>query len=139
MIIYTHSLNQITPDQLHGFFVGWPNPPSPQTHLRILQNSSEILLAIDDETGNVVGFITAISDNVLAAFIPNLEVLPAYKGQGIGTELVQRMLAKLENLYAVDLICDEDVQPFYERLGMQRYSGMVLRNFKRQSGDDVNS
>jgi hypothetical protein len=45
------------------------------------------------------------------------------------------MLAKLENLYSVDLMCDEDVQPFYERLGLQRYSGMVLRNFKRQNGE----
>jgi ribosomal protein S18 acetylase RimI-like enzyme len=135
MIIYTDSLDQITPDRLHGFFAGWPNPPSPATHLRILQGSAEIELAIDDETGVVVGYITAISDGVLAAFIPNLEVLPGYKGRGIGTELVQRMLAKLDHLYSIDLMCDQDVQPFYERLGMQRYTGMIRRNHKHQNGE----
>ncbi len=135
MIIYTDSLEQITPGQLHGFFVGWPNPPSPATHRRILQGSTEIVLAIDDQTGKVVGFITAISDGVLAAFIPNLEVLPTYQGQGIGTKLVQRMLNKLDHLYAIDLMCDADIQPFYERLGMQRAAGMIWRNYDRQHGE----
>ncbi len=111
--------------------MGWGNPPSPETHLRILQGSYRFVLAIDDETGNVVSFISAISDGVLAAFIPNLEVLPAYKGNGIDSELVRRMLDSLKHLYSIDLICDEDVQPFYERLGMWRYSGMVYRNYDR--------
>ncbi|MFN8374716.1 MAG: GNAT family N-acetyltransferase [Anaerolineae bacterium] len=134
MITYTDSLEHITPDQLQGFFVGWPNPPSPETHLRLLQGSYRVVLALDDESGNVVGFINAISDGVLAAFIPLLEVLPAYKGRGIGSELTRRLLDGLRHLYSIDLICDEDVQPFYERLGMQRYSGMVYRNYDRQSG-----
>jgi hypothetical protein len=34
----------------------------------------------------------------------------------------------------IDLICDADVQPFYARLGMQPYTGMILRNYDRQSG-----
>ena len=34
----------------------------------------------------------------------------------------------------IDLICDADVQPFYERLGMTRYSAMIIRNYDRQSG-----
>jgi ribosomal protein S18 acetylase RimI-like enzyme len=134
MITYTNSLDNITPKKLHGFFVGWGNPPSPDVHLRILQGSYRVVWAIDDESGNVVGFISAISDGVLAAFIPNLEVLPAYKGKGIGTELVKRMLDSLKHLYSIDLMCDEDVQPFYERVGLRRYSGMIHRNFDRQSG-----
>ncbi len=133
MVTYTDSIADITPAQLQGFFVGWPNPPAPATHLRILAGSYAMVLA-RDESGAVVGFITAISDGVSCAYIPHLEVLPAYQGQGIGSELVRRMLARLRQLYMVDLICDEDVQPFYERLGLRRYTGMVLRNYDRQSG-----
>ena len=133
MITYTDSIADVTPAQLQGFFVGWPNPPTPATHLRILAGSYAAVLARDD-SGAVVGFITAISDGVSAAYIPHLEVLPVYRGQGIGSELVRRMLARLRQLYMVDLICDEDVQPFYERLGLRRYTGMVLRNYDRQSG-----
>ncbi len=132
-IIYTDTLDNLTADHLRGgFFVGWPNPPTPETHLRLLRGSDHIVLARDG--GPVVGCITAISDGVLAAYIPHLEVLPAYKGQGIGSELVRRMLDKLRDLYMIDLICDTDVQPFYARLGMRPYTGMIYRNYDRQSG-----
>lgn len=132
MIAYMDSLEGITAEQLTGFFVGWPNPPSPEAHLRMLQGSYRVWLALDGE--RVVGFVTAISDGVLSAFIPAIEVLPAYQGRGIGSELMQRMLDSLSHLYSIDLICDEDVRPFYERMGMRPYSGMIHRNYDNQSG-----
>lgn len=134
MITYTDSLDGITADKLNGFFVGWPNPPKPDAHLRILQGSSHVVLALDDQTDQVIGFMTAISDGVSAAYIPHLEVLPAYQKQGIGSALVTRMLARLRHLYMIDLICDPDLQPFYERFGMRSYTGMLYRNYDRQSG-----
>jgi ribosomal protein S18 acetylase RimI-like enzyme len=135
MIRYIDSLEGITADRLAGgFFDGWPNPPSAETHLRMLRGSDHVWLAIDDESGAVVGFINAVSDGVLAAYIPLLEVLPDYQGRGIGSELTRRMLATLSHLYMVDVLCDEDVQPFYERLGMRRATGMFARNYAAQSG-----
>ena len=134
-ISYRDSADGLTEDHLQGtFFVGWPNPPSPATHLRILQGSDHVMVAIDDTTGMVVGFVSAVADGVLAAFIPNLEVDPAYQRRGIGTELMRRMLSQLNHLYSIDLSCDEDLQPYYERLGMRRATGMLVRNFERQSG-----
>ncbi len=132
MITYTDSLNGITPEQLQGFFIGWPNPPTPETHLRILTGSSHILLAMDGQ--RVVGFITAVSDGISAAYIPHLEVLPDYQGKGIGTEIARRMIAKLNDFYMIDLMCDSGLQPFYQRLGMRPYTGMMIRNYNRQSG-----
>jgi ribosomal protein S18 acetylase RimI-like enzyme len=134
MISHTDSLARISAGNLGGFFVGWPNPPSPETHLKLLRNSDHVVLALDEETGNAVGFITAISDGVLSAYIPLLEVLPAYRGKGIGQELIRRMLAKLSGLYMVDLICDPEAQPLYERLGMKKATGMMLRNYENQIG-----
>lgn len=133
-IRYQHNLEGVSAEQLHGFFVGWPNPPSPVTHWRLLQGGQQFVLALDEATGQVIGFITAISDGVLSAYIPHLEVLPAHQGRGIGSELVQQMLDQLRELYMVDLICDPELQPCYERQGMRPWSGMVLRNYDRQSG-----
>ena len=135
-IHYTDSLVGITAGKLQGFFVGWPNPPSAETHLALLEHSDEIVLAVDGESGRVVGFITAHTDKILTAYIPLLEVLPAYQGQGIGSELVRRMLVSLDHLYAIDLMCDLEVQPFYERLGMRPAAGMMIRNYEKQSGAD---
>ncbi|MBN1873740.1 MAG: GNAT family N-acetyltransferase [Anaerolineae bacterium] len=133
---YLNSTEGITPDHLHGFFVNWPNPPTPGTHLRLLRNSDVVVLAVDTSTGQVVGFITAITDGVLAAYIPFLEVLPAYQHQGIGQTLVRRMLERLQDLYMIDLLCDADVQSFYEQFGMYPAGGMCLRNYARQSGQE---
>jgi ribosomal protein S18 acetylase RimI-like enzyme len=138
-IRYSATTEGITPEHLDGFFEGWPNPPSPETHLCILEQSDQIGLAIDDcaDAGigeAVVGFITAISDGVLTAHIPLLKVRPEYRGLGIGSELVRRMLVQLGDLYAIDLICDADVQPFYARLGMRPAQAMMVRNYARQSG-----
>ncbi len=138
MIVYADTAEDLTPQQLTGFFVGWPHPPAPDTFLRLLDQSAEVVLAPDDATGQVVGFITAISDGVLSAYIPLLEVLPTYQGQGIGSELVRRMLAQLAQLaqlYMVDLLCDPELQPFYQRLGMRPATGMLLRYYDRQARD----
>lgn len=133
-IRYTDSLSGITPEQLRGFFVGWPNPPSPETHLRILQRSAFVWLAVEETSGRVIGFVNAISDGLHTAFIPNLEVLPEYQGRGIGTGLMQRMIATCRHLYALDLVCDAALRPFYERLGMRAVTGMALRHYDRQAG-----
>jgi len=134
MISYSISAENLEPRQLRGFFVGWPNPPSPETHLRILKQSHTIVLALDDEGGRVVGFINAISDGVLSVYIPLLEVLPEYQKLGIGAELVKRMLKRFEDYYMVDLMCDKDLTNFYSRFGMKEAGGMMIRNFERQSG-----
>jgi ribosomal protein S18 acetylase RimI-like enzyme len=118
---------------LIGFFVGWPNPPSPEAHLRVLHRSAHVQLAIDDTAGRVVGFVTAISDGVLSAYIPLVEVLPEYQHQGIGTELIHRMIARLQHLYMIDTLSEDDVTSFYERVGMERAAGMMIRNYQNQS------
>lgn len=124
---YQRGTHGVDSRMLDGFFVGWPNPPDPPRHLEILNGSAVCILAIDDDCRRVVGFITAISDGGFAAYIPLLEVLPKYHGQGIGSELVRRMLAALDGHSMIDVVCDEDVQSFYERFGLRRWSAMIHR------------
>ncbi|UNK17844.1 GNAT family N-acetyltransferase [Paenibacillus sp. N3/727] len=133
-MIYKNSLDGISSDMLKGFFVDWPYPPNPQTHLILLKKNSKVIIAIDDNTNQVVGFITAISDGILSAYIPFLEVLPEYKNKGIGKELVNRMLKELDDIYMIDLCCDDDLVPYYDKFGMTKTNGMILRNYKMQSG-----
>lgn len=129
MIAYTESLEGVGPAQLEGFFAGWPSPPSPERHLEILRGSAAVVLARDGE--RVVGFVTAVSDGVLSAYIPLLEVLPEFQGCGIGTELMRRMLDRLSGLYMIDLCCDATLQPFYARLGLRTWDrGMGVRNYE---------
>lgn len=116
-----------------GFFGGWPNPPSKSVHRKILLGSYLSVVAIDNE--RIVGFINVVSDGVLSAYIPLLEVVEAYQGQGIGSRLVEEALAATKDLYMIDVACDDDVVPFYERFNMIRGNAMSLRNYERQSGE----
>ena len=133
-ITYMLSCGNIGRNQLKGFFVGWPKKPSPATLLKILKNSSYIVLAVDAKSKNVIGFITAVSDKTLSAYIPLLEVLPEYRGKGIGKELIRRMLGRLKKYYMIDLLCDPGLRKLYKSAGMKPGFGMRVRNYKRQAG-----
>ena len=127
MIDYVESVDGVEVRHLEGFFVDWPQAPSPERHLNLLRGSDHVVLAREGE--HIVGFVTAISDRVLSAYVPLLEVLPTQQRLGIGSELMRRLLARLENLYMVDLCCDADLEPFYRRVGLQTWDrGMGIRN-----------
>jgi GNAT superfamily N-acetyltransferase len=135
MLVYTDSTDALDEEVVAGLFGYWGNPPAPVDILRILRGSDHVVLAMDDESEAVIGYITAITDGVSAAYIPHLEVRAEWQGQGIGSALVKRMLARLSHLYMIDLICDEDLQPFYTRLGFHPWTGMIVRNYARQVCD----
>lgn len=135
MIEYRANIDNITIENITGFFIGWPNPPSDKNFLKLLNGSYRVVLALDED--KVVGFITAISDGVLSAYIPLLEVLPEYKSKGIGKELVSRMKDELKHLYMIDLLCDEELIPYYEKQGMIKATGALIRNYENQNGGEA--
>lgn len=135
MIEYVNSLQNIKVDDIKGFFAGWSSPPSSKKLLEILKDSSYFWPAIDEENGKVVGFINAISDKVLSAYIPLLEVPPAYKKKGIGSELFKHMKETLKDYYMIDLLCDEKLVDFYKGFGMFKAQEMMIRNYNRQRGE----
>ncbi len=134
MIKYIDTIEKIKPEDLKGFWGGWSNSPSAEKHWEILKNSEFKVLAVDSDTGKAVGFVTAISDGVLSAYIPFLEVLPKYRRKGVASELMKRMLEKVSGFYMIDLTCDQELQKFYEKFGMKKSAGMMVRNLKKQSG-----
>nr|WP_281497260.1 GNAT family N-acetyltransferase [Ornithinimicrobium sp. F0845] len=110
---------------IEGFFVGWPVAPTAEKLMEVMAGSHRRVWAVREE--RVVGYVNAISDGVLNAFIPWLEVHPDHQGQGIGAELVRRIVAQLDGMYAVDLCCDTELFPYYERLGFTTFGGAGLR------------
>ena len=114
---------------LEGFFKNWKKPHSPGEHLQILKNSDHIVLAIAADKDKVVGFITALTDGIQSAFIPLLEVLPEYQKRGIGSNMMSRMLEKLEGIPAIDVMCDPPLQRFYATFGMVPSVGMIIRDY----------
>ena len=132
-LTYQTNTEDLTADQLEGdFFRDWPDPPSPETHLRILKQSNHCVVAVRDN--RVVGFITAISDGVLSAFITLLEVIPEEQDKGIGQSLMNQLMEDIGDIYMVDLVCDANLSRFYAELGFATATGMSRRNYEMQSG-----
>ncbi|MCL2571600.1 MAG: GNAT family N-acetyltransferase [Defluviitaleaceae bacterium] len=133
-IMYTKNINDVSADMLADFFKDWPNPPSPATHLQILQNSYRAFVAIDRDSNKVVGFINAISDGVLSAYVPLLEVVESYQGKGIGSKLVELMLDECKDLYMVDICHDKELAAYYSKFGASQSQASIFRNYSAQSG-----
>ncbi|SLM09712.1 Phospholipiddiacylglycerol acyltransferase protein [uncultured spirochete] len=129
MITYTESLRGVSHYSLDGFCEGWQQPLTPLQLRSILKHSTYRILAMDTEHTRIVGIITALSDKIHWAFIPYLEVIPAYQKQGIGKRLMELMIEKTKGIVCIDLTCDTEMQAFYEQFGMVASHGMILRRY----------
>lgn len=67
----------------------------------------------------LVGYIDCVSNGVTDAYIQDLMVHPDYQRQGIGTELMDRMIATLKekHIFMISVIYEEALKPFYDRFG----------------------
>lgn len=116
-----------------GFFEGWPDAPDKNIHRQLLKSSFKAFVAIDRDINKIIGFITVISDGIISAYIPLLEVIPAYRKKGIGSKLFNLAKHECNNLYMIDLSCDNELVGFYKNFNMKKGTSMFLRNYDRQS------
>lgn len=108
------------------FFVGWPVKPTYEVVMKHFESTHTLFLVNDDS--EVIGLISALTDHVLYAFIALLEVRQSEQGKGHGKFLVAEMLKSLEGTYAIDLVCDAELESFYQPFGFTRWTAMIQRN-----------
>jgi GNAT superfamily N-acetyltransferase len=126
VITYRLHASGIERQDLAPFFEGWPTSPSLDRRLAAVRGADHAAFAFDGD--RLVGFATALSDGALMAYLSLLEVIASHRRRGIGTGLVRALERDIGPLYGLDLCCDEEVVPFYERQGFSRVAGMVRRS-----------
>ncbi len=84
---------------------------------RALQSSWYMVSVYD--AGQLVAFGRIVSDGILHAMIYEMIVLPAYQGQGIGRQVLQRLLERCEQarIRDIQLFCARGKRGFYEKFG----------------------
>ena len=50
-------------------------------------------------------------------------------------ELFKKVKDELKHLYMIDVICDENLVPYYEKQGLTKSYGAILRNYENQNGE----
>ena len=113
---YTHySSEEILP--LYAA-VGWSNYyEHPEMLEKAFAGSLYILAAYEDE--KLVGIIRAVGDGYSILFIQDILVCPEYQRKGIGTALMNALLAQYPHVYQIELATDntEKTNRFYKSHG----------------------
>jgi aralkylamine N-acetyltransferase len=92
-------------------------PDDPHLVERIIAGSHCFIVATEGE--EIVGMGRAISDRASDAYIQDLTVKETYREMGVGTEIVNRILSRLEKdgIKWIALIAEKNSHKFYEHLG----------------------
>ncbi|MBX3311216.1 MAG: GNAT family N-acetyltransferase [Cryobacterium sp.] len=116
--------------------VGWSAYTKEPSRLwRALENSTCVVVA-RDTVGDLVGLARAISDDATICYVQDLLVHPDFQRRGVGRGLLQKLLARFDDLRQVVLITDDDPEQrkFYEALGLIEgadFTPTPLRMFAR--------
>jgi ribosomal protein S18 acetylase RimI-like enzyme len=128
MITYTDS-HDIDLDQLSVLFnsVGWERRTADRSRLaQLVRGSMWVVSAWDGE--KLVGFARAVSDGATNAYISTVAVLPEDQGQGLGREIMRRLIDEHDGIQFV-LHANDNAYPFYLHLnlGFEPINNMLRR------------
>ncbi len=131
MLTYTY-LVEPTPDQIKQITLlyrmeGWWSDESdnPDLVAQIVSGSHCFMIVTKD--GETVGMGRALSDGISDAYIQDVTVKKPYRGYGIGTMIIQKLLERLnaDGLGWIGLIAEKNSYQFYERLGFKKMPNSV--------------
>jgi len=97
---------------------------------KMIKNS--LAFAIAKDGPRTVGMGRIVSDGVSDGYIQDVTVLPAYRGRGIGGEII-RFLVKAGEKHKLDwlgLVAEPGTYPFYRQLGFTDKKGFQLMLYK---------
>ena len=99
----------------------WSGPDNSDLVLRIIKGSHCFLIAIQDFK-TIIGMGRAISDRISDSYIQDVTVQENFRGQGVGTRIVQMIIERLheDGIYWIGLIAEKDSHGFYEPMGFKK-------------------
>jgi len=104
--------------------------------LKKIRSNQNHVIMVAELNGQIVGSITLliepkfIHQGGLVGHIEDVVVRSELQGKGIGEQLVNATLeyAKNHGCYKTILDCDDNVKPFYEKIGFKRNSNAMRFN-----------
>lgn len=85
----------------------------------MLLHSDYVFGFCEADSQRLVAFARVLSDRVYRAVVLDVIVADHHRGQGLGTLLMQQVLAHpdLKNIELIQLFCLPEMVPFYEKFG----------------------
>ncbi len=87
--------------------------------------------------GELVGYVSVLSDGIADAFLLDLMVHPDHQGTGLGSHLVKRVVRDMERagVRCIQVTFNDHLEPFYARCGFHIFKGGII-DFKNMKWDD---
>ncbi|MYD37810.1 MAG: GNAT family N-acetyltransferase [Chloroflexi bacterium] len=127
---YIYSFGEpINPEDLHRLLqqTDWAQKRDP-LDIQYMLDHSQLTLGVWDEE-RLIAFARVITDDHYRALIDDVVVDGDYRGRGIATQMLEKMLKRLEHIEQVMLDCDLELVPFYARFGFsQKECAAMLRD-----------
>ena len=100
---------------------GWTTPSDrPQAALAAWQHSyPALIICTDDE---IVGFVRALTDGQVTAYICELLIIPQWRGRGLGKLLIEACHL-LQPSVRFDLLSTDAADGFYQHLDFRPFQG----------------
>ncbi len=88
----------------------------------------DLIIACCDVQDRVIGFVRVLTDYTFKALIFDVIVDEATRGQGLGQEIVSRIIRHpdLQKVQSFELYCPERLVPFYEKQGFVKGSSCLM-------------
>jgi ribosomal protein S18 acetylase RimI-like enzyme len=106
-------------------------------------NSSPVCVVAKDK-GKIVGMVRLSGDLAMYGYIQDTIVIPEFKGKGIGTQLMKRLLRKVEGLegYLIGVCPSKVSVSLYSKFGLiergvQKEGGPAPFRYLQVSGDNL--
>ena len=97
---------------------GWSSAKKPVLLQKALSNSATLISAWVGE--QLIGIGNAITDGYLVVYYPHMLVHPTYQGQGVGSEMMKRLMEKYAGFHQHMLVADGRAIDFYRKCGFTR-------------------
>jgi len=105
----------------------WKDEYDPQSLPSLIAGSFAFAVAIDKKTGHAIGMGRVLSDGISDGYIQDLVVLPEFRKQGIGKDIIAALVRKCRQagLTWIALIAEPGTDHFYLPLGFRPMTGYV--------------
>ena len=110
----------------------WLHEHDPSHIPELVRSSFAFAVAVDRISGRAIGMGRVISDGVADAYIQDLVVLPEYREQGVGKNILQTLLrfCYSRKITWIALIAEPGTEEFYSRLGFSTMKDHVAMRFR---------
>lgn len=128
---YIYSFSEpINPEELMDLLqqTSWANARSP-LDIQLMLDRSQITLGVWDED-RLIAFSRVITDDMYRALLDDVVVDKGYRGKGIASQMIEKILKRLEHVDEVMLGCSPELTSFYARFGFKVKGGASMERHK---------